>query len=383
MKTLVYSDDSLRAMYPGGRGNATARRFARFWAVVFGLGLLPRRWVTLEVAGHRSGRTCRFPLGMADWEGRWYLVSFLGEGCNWVRNVRAADGRAVLRRRRAVRCRLVEVPDIQRPEILRRYLQKVPGGRPHLPVAPDAPLADFAAIAARYPVFEVVPDRPGRGPGRRRWIRRILAGLATLLVLAIWAFIRFQPTPAPLALPAAPAAAPAGPLDGTWAVSAGSVAGFRVPETALGMSNDTVGRTTAVSGTIVLSGDQVTAATFRIGLTALKADGKSQPQFARSLDTPRFPVATFTLTEPVTVGSSLATGGTVNVTAAGRLSMDGVTRPVTVTVAGRRDGSALDVAGTIPVAFSAWDIKGPGGYGFLGSLADHGVAEFLLILHQA
>ena len=59
-----------------------------------------------------------------------------------------------------------------------------------------------------------------------------------------------------------------------------------------------------------------------------------------------------------------------------------MTRPVTVTVSGRRDGASLEVAGSIPVAFSRWDIKGPGGLGFLGSLADHGVAEFLLTLHQ-
>jgi F420H(2)-dependent quinone reductase len=157
MRARIFSDDSLRAMYAGGRADATARRFARFWGVAFRLGLLPRRWVTLEVAGRRSGRTRRFPLGMADWQGRWYLVPMLGERCNWVRNVRAADGQAVLRRRHAVRCQLVEVPEVGRPVILRRYLQKVPGARPHLPVSPDAPLADFAAIAARYPVFLVVP----------------------------------------------------------------------------------------------------------------------------------------------------------------------------------------------------------------------------------
>jgi hypothetical protein len=57
-------------------------------------------------------------------------------------------------------------------------------------------------------------------------------------------------------------------------------------------------------------------------------------------------------------------------------------RQVTFTVSGRRDGSALQVAGSIPVTFSAWNIRGPSGYGFLASLANHGVAEFLLILHQ-
>ena len=168
MRTLIVSDRRLRAMYAGGRGNAATRRLARLWAAVFGLGLQPRRWVTLEVAGRRSGRVARFPLGMADWNGQWYLVSMLGEGCNWVQKVRAADGRAVLRRRHAVTCRLAEVPVAERPAIIRRYLEKVPGGRPHIPVSPAAPLPDFEAVAPRYPVFRVIPvDGQLPGPGRR------------------------------------------------------------------------------------------------------------------------------------------------------------------------------------------------------------------------
>jgi len=56
--------------------------------------------------------------------------------------------------------------------------------------------------------------------------------------------------------------------------------------------------------------------------------------------------------------------------------MNGVTRPVTATVSARRDGAALQGAGSIPVTFSEWGIKGPAGYGFFASLANHGTAEF-------
>ncbi|HEY5395348.1 MAG TPA: nitroreductase/quinone reductase family protein [Trebonia sp.] len=157
---LSYSD-RLRSMYPDGRADGRARRFSRLWAAVFTLGLGPRRWVTLEVTGRKSGRVVRFPLGMADLAGQWYLVSMLGERCNWVLNVRAADGRAVIKHRRAVACHLVEVPPAERTEILRRYLRKVPGSRPHIPVSPHATRADFAEIAPRYPVFRVVPDEGG------------------------------------------------------------------------------------------------------------------------------------------------------------------------------------------------------------------------------
>jgi hypothetical protein len=92
---------------------------------------------------------------MADWQGNWYLVSMLGNDCNWVRNVRAAGGVATIRHGRGQACHLAEVPADERAPILKRYLRKVPGARPHVPLAPDAPLADFEAIAARYPAFRV------------------------------------------------------------------------------------------------------------------------------------------------------------------------------------------------------------------------------------
>lgn len=142
-------------MYEGNRGNATARRYARFWASVFGHGLMPRRWVTLEVVGRRSGRITRFPLGMASHEGRSYLVSMLGEDCNWVANVRSAHGQVVLRRRRATACLLVEVPPSERAPVIKAYLRQVPGARPHIPVDRHAGVSEFEAVAPDYPVFQV------------------------------------------------------------------------------------------------------------------------------------------------------------------------------------------------------------------------------------
>ncbi|MCB1002161.1 MAG: nitroreductase family deazaflavin-dependent oxidoreductase [Acidimicrobiales bacterium] len=151
------SDDELRAMYRTGAANADAQWWARFWGRIHAWGVMPRRWVTLEVPGRRTGRLMRVPLGMADLGGRWYLVSMLGD-CNWTKNVRADDGRAVLWRGRARRCRLVEVPPGQAGPILQRYVDRVPGGRPHIPVPKGAPLADFDAVAGRYPAFEVFAD---------------------------------------------------------------------------------------------------------------------------------------------------------------------------------------------------------------------------------
>lgn len=172
----MLSAERLRGMYPGGRANATARRLARFWAAAFRLGLGPRTWVTLEVRGRRSGRPARFPLGMVEWDGGRYLVSMLGEGCNWVQNVRAAGGQAILWHGRSFRCRLAEVPAGERPPILRRYVQKVPGARPHIPAGRHAPLREFAAIAARYPVFLVLPAGQQAGEEASLACRQCYAG---------------------------------------------------------------------------------------------------------------------------------------------------------------------------------------------------------------
>ncbi len=159
--------DRLRAMYQGGRADATGRRFARLWAAVFARGLMPERWVTLEVPGRRSGRITRFPLGMAEQDGRRYLVSMLGNQCHWVQNVRAADGWVTLRHRRAVACRLIEVPAGERAPIIKRYLEQVPGARPHIPVDRHAPVTEFEAIASRYPVFVITPASATSDRGQR------------------------------------------------------------------------------------------------------------------------------------------------------------------------------------------------------------------------
>jgi hypothetical protein len=157
---LHFSDDDLRDMYSGHRGNLTARRFARFWSALFAWGLAPRRWVTLEVVGRRSGKVLRFPLGQADLDGERYLVSMLGNDCNWVRNVRAAHGHVTLVRRTSVSCLLVEVPVDQRAPIIKRYVNQVPGARPHIPVERHADIADFEVIAPDFPVFRIVSPTP-------------------------------------------------------------------------------------------------------------------------------------------------------------------------------------------------------------------------------
>ena len=144
-----------RWMYKGGRPNRVAAALNRFGVIVWSAGLWPNRAAALEVRGRRTGRLVSFPLVLVDYQGDRYLVAMLGEGTNWVSNVRAAGGQAVLRHGRREGVRLEEVDPPARAPILQRYLQVAPGGRPHIPVDRQAPLADFERIAARYPVFRI------------------------------------------------------------------------------------------------------------------------------------------------------------------------------------------------------------------------------------
>jgi polyisoprenoid-binding protein YceI len=221
-------------------------------------------------------------------------------------------------------------------------------------------------------------------PRRRRW-RWIAVGIAAvpaIAVAAVASFIELSPSAAPLGLPQGRISAPAGPLAGTWQVGGGSLAGFRLRESALGLSNYVGGQTTAVTGTVVISGHTVTAASFRINLTTVKISGKTQSQFAASLGTRDHPVAMFTLTRPVALSRAFTAGRTMKAIAVGELAMNGSVRSVTVTLTGRRDGPLLQTAGFVPVPLAQWQISQPAGFGPFGSLATHGDAEFLLILHR-
>jgi len=148
-----------RWLYRGGRPGRLARWVNRGWASVNACGIAPDYLVTLEVVGRRSGRTISFPLVMAVLEGERYLVSMLGRDVAWVHNVEAAAGRAVLRHGRAEQVRLEEIAIEQRAPVLKAYLKRAPGGRAHIPVDKDAPLAEFEAVAAQIPVFRVLAAR--------------------------------------------------------------------------------------------------------------------------------------------------------------------------------------------------------------------------------
>lgn len=146
---------SRRWMYRGRRRHRVAKLLNRVDATAAAAGIAPRRLARLEVRGRRTGRRLSCPVVIAEFEGQRYLVAMLGPEVNWVRNVRAAEGRVVLRHGRREEVTLEEVDLTRRAPILRRYLELAPGARAHFPVDQHAPLEQFEQIAERYPVFRI------------------------------------------------------------------------------------------------------------------------------------------------------------------------------------------------------------------------------------
>ena len=151
-----------RWLYRGGHPNAIAKVLNTGWAILHSVGIAPNYMVTLEVVGRQSGKLISLPLAMIVIKGERYLVSMLGKEANWVRNVKAAGGKAGLRHGIHEEVVLEEVDVRKRAAIIRAYLQIAPGARPHILVDKDAPITEFEKIAPQVPVFRIsTNENPG------------------------------------------------------------------------------------------------------------------------------------------------------------------------------------------------------------------------------
>jgi deazaflavin-dependent oxidoreductase (nitroreductase family) len=141
----------------------------RLGVALTSLGLAPRDAVTLEVRGRRTGKVRRTPILRTHHDGADHLVALAGES-QWVRNVRAAGGRAVIRRRRARRVHLEELPPAERGAIIAAYLQAgrrrsgadtaAQQARSYFGLGPHPSQEDLDAISGYYPVFRIRYDDP-------------------------------------------------------------------------------------------------------------------------------------------------------------------------------------------------------------------------------
>jgi deazaflavin-dependent oxidoreductase (nitroreductase family) len=110
----------------------------------------------LSVRGRKSGQWYSTPVNPLSYGGGRYLVSPRGQ-TQWVRNMRVAGGGELRVGRRVESFTAQELPDEQKPELLREYLRrwKFEVGMFFEGVGPDAPDEKLREIAPGYPVFRI------------------------------------------------------------------------------------------------------------------------------------------------------------------------------------------------------------------------------------
>ena len=238
---------------------------------------------------------------------------------------------------------------------------------------------------------------------------KVAVGAAVVLVIALAAggFAFWQlfggSDPPPVALntasssadPTATATASSGgSLEGTWTIDntsgslaegTSSFAGYRVKEELAGTgANTAVGRTQNVSGSLTIDGTAITALQVTVDMTTLQSDDSRRDDRLRTdgLQTDQFPTATFTLTQPIEVGSVPNDGQTIQAVAVGDLTLHGVTRSVEVSIQAQRNGHEIEAIGSVDVALTDYGIEAPTGFLVL-SIANTGTIELHLLFQPA
>lgn len=112
----------------------------------------------LYVRGRTSGQWRSNPVNVLTHDGQRYLVAPRGQ-TQWVRNLRVAGGGELRVGSKVERFTATELPDEQKPDVLRAYLKrwKLEVGVFFDGVGADAPDSRLLQIAPGYPVFLIEP----------------------------------------------------------------------------------------------------------------------------------------------------------------------------------------------------------------------------------
>ena len=183
-----------------------------------------------------------------------------------------------------------------------------------------------------------------------------------------------------------PGGASSGDVAGTWTVSGGGQAGYRVTEQLANLpaQSEAVGRTGKITGTMTLetngSTTTLTAASLTVDTTSISSDKSQRDNRLRSegLQTNTYPTATFKLTQPVTVPAAALTGTASDVTLTGDLTLHGVTKSVQIPAKAQLVNGTVSVLGSLTFPLADYSIVAPNIGGIIVSIADKGTLEFVV-----
>ena len=220
-------------------------------------------------------------------------------------------------------------------------------------------------------------------------VRKIVAALIVLALLVVagpWVYINLIKDDAPDALSLQPAVTttageveqPTNATDGEWAVVADSVVGYRVKEILFGQDTEGVGRTSDVTGSLVIANNEVTSAEFSVDMTTIKSDSSRRDRQVnnRILDTATFPTAKFALNDPIALTPEALAGSDFTANTTGTLTLRGVTKTVPVALTARLVDNVIEVNGSIEIVFAEWQIPDPSVSAIV--VEDRGLLEFLI-----
>jgi polyisoprenoid-binding protein YceI len=176
-------------------------------------------------------------------------------------------------------------------------------------------------------------------------------------------------SPAPTSSPASSQAAATG-LAGTWTVTQGSQAGYRVREQFAGQTlpHEAVSRTSSVTGSVTVSAANGALQASGLNFVVQLKDLASVDQVAgfnvtqrdqlvqRSLGVSQFPTAMFQA-DAVTLPADLSAA--VSVSVPGQLTIHGVTKAVVAAVQVQASGDKVNVAGSIPITYTDYGVSPP------------------------
>ncbi len=134
----------------------TKHVFNRMVAGLTRLGFSVAGSRVLEVRGRKSGEWRRTPVNLLEFRGDRYLVAPRGN-TQWVRNMRASGGGRLVLGRRVEEFSATEVPENERPPLLRAYLEKWKWevGAFFDGVGPDSDDEELRRIAPDHPAFRI------------------------------------------------------------------------------------------------------------------------------------------------------------------------------------------------------------------------------------
>ncbi len=172
-------------------------------------------------------------------------------------------------------------------------------------------------------------------------------------------------------------------VDGSWQVTDGSYAGYRVKEVLNGTDVTVVGRTEKVTGSLTVSGLRLTSARIQVDVASIATDEPARDSYFRdtAMRVNRYPTAVFELASPVQASGTPKVGEAQSYDATGNLTLAGVTKQVTVQLQAAFDGADAQVAGSIPITFADYGVQAPS-LGFV-TVQPKGSVEFSLRLAKA